>query len=323
MRLSNEKLLENQSTIINMEHEMINIQSIWYRKPEKTSSASEPRSETKVEQKTVSTQARVENQSKEVQSEPFDFGAKIVVSKLPEVLPVREIEEKKPDDDSVAVLQEQLDQALSLASKRSATLIKYESQIIEYQAKIRALEETTAKINSQVPSSVELRADRKEIDQPENADNAAFKSTIASLQKLLNQKEETVERYQNLLKNDRDEHSKAAARFQQEIKVLREEIFNLQEEAKRKQEISSLGIATPSKALTSRTLDEPVKETRSNLEGEEKIARLTERVSTLEAELNIATELGERWHRLAEERLQHMDRMRERLVLSRPSNFPP
>ncbi|XP_043268988.1 centrosomal protein of 290 kDa [Venturia canescens] len=309
LRLSNEKLLENQSTMLGMEHEMINIQSIWYKKPETTSSASEPRSETKVEQKTVSTQAEVENQSKEVQSEPFEFGSKIVVPKLPEASPRREIQVTRSEDDSTAVLREQLDQALNLASKRSALLIKYESQMVEYQAKVAALEEAVAKKNFQLPSPVEHRTDRKEIDQsgPESGDNAALKSTISSLQKLLNQKEETIERYQNLLKNDRDEHSSAAARFQQEIKALREEMFTLQEESERKREHF---FSVP---LTARTLDDPIKESKADVEAEEKMARLAEKASTLEAELNVAKELGERWHRLAEERLQHMDHMRERL----------
>jgi hypothetical protein len=41
---------------------------------------------------------------------------------------------------------------------------------------------------------------------------------------------------------------------------------------------------------------------------------LKERLSRLETELSISAELADRWHRLAEDRLRHMDSTRERFV---------
>lgn len=52
----------------------------------------------------------------------------------------------------------------------------------------------------------------------------ALQSSVKSLQKLVAQKEETIVRYQGLLKEDRDKHSEAAARLQEEIRSLRSQI---------------------------------------------------------------------------------------------------
>lgn len=41
-------------------------------------------------------------------------------------------------------------------------------------------------------------------------------------------------------------------------------------------------------------------------------ARFQEKISMLEADLKAAKELGQRWHRLAEDRLSHIDTMRSR-----------
>lgn len=316
LKCINSKIAEYESTIVAMECEIIDIQRVWYKKPEATSSASETRIETKVvsvKQSDVCVQAQVENQSVEVQSEPYDFYEKIVVPEVPIELPSKEIESTPSKDDSNSILKEQLKEALDLASERSSMLIKYESQIAEFQAKIRTLDKTIAEKDSQLARAIEMSVERKKSIESdpiiEGTDKAALKSTINSLQKMVNQKEETIARYQNLLKDDRDEHSKAAARFQEEIKGLREDIQTLQTEAEKRYEVTTLSVP-----VTSRTVEEPIKEARPDIEAEEKIARLCERASTLEADLKIAKELGERWHRLAEERLQHMDRMRERSV---------
>jgi len=109
------------------------------------------------------------------------------------------------------------------------------------------------------------------------------------------------------LKEDRDEHSRAASRFQDEIKSLHDHILAMQSKIRKNE--NSVTIKNVEKTST---FNETT--ARSNAVQEEEIARLHEKVSTLEAELNISKELSERWHQLAEERLKHMDRMRERFV---------
>lgn len=46
----------------------------------------------------------------------------------------------------------------------------------------------------------------------------------------------------------------------------------------------------------------------------EETSILREKISRLETELSISAELAERWHRLAEDRLRHMDSTRERYI---------
>jgi len=56
-----------------------------------------------------------------------------------------------------------------------------------------------------------------------------FQATIDSLQNIVNQKEETIGRYQQLLKEGRDEHSQAAARLQEELRSVQTALNNLQQ----------------------------------------------------------------------------------------------
>ena len=230
--------------------------------------------------------------------------------------------EKKGDDQEISLLREQLNQALKFASERSSALIKCELQLAEHQAKVDSL--------NKVIESKELELTRKEklveeyklsprvqVSAGDCSEKLALKSTINSLQKLLGQKEETIVRYQNLLKEDRDEHSNAAARLQEEIRGLRARILSMQSETRRSQpQRVDDGRDEPEKLM------EKVGETGARIEDvdrmrnivmqAEEVVRLQEKVSTLEADLSITRELSDRWHRLAEERLKHMDRMRER-----------
>ena len=299
--------------MVAMEFEMINIQRIFEdgnkNKCETgTLSSSQSGTEIKVstddevERKTVSTQARVEYRSVQVQSDPYDSRETTAIGvELPYELPEIEIQSPNNDIESTASTYKlQLDQALALASERSALIIKHEAKIAEYEAKI----------HDENKKRVEMARDEKlSLDaNPSSQEDAVLKSTITSLQKIINQKEETIVRYQNLLKNDRDEHSRAADRFHEEIKGLREEIYKLQEEA-------ASSSSSETYEITAMAVKEQPASNNSayrDIEAEEKIARLTERASTLEADLNIAKELSERWRRLAEERLGHVDHMRQR-----------
>lgn len=191
-----------------------------------------------------------------------------------------------------------------------------EEKDLQYQIKIdslnKAIEEKDSHL-AQKQSVLDELISQSHITSTDCTDKLALKSTINSLQKLINQKEETILRYQNLLKEDRDEHSRAASCFQNEIKNLHDRILTMQSEIKKNEEpvINVKNIFEK----TSTTDETVAKIPRNSAAQEEEIARLREKVSTLEAELNISKELSERWHRLAEERLKHMDRMREKFVL--------
>jgi uncharacterized coiled-coil DUF342 family protein len=56
-----------------------------------------------------------------------------------------------------------------------------------------------------------------------------LQATIDSLQIIVNQKEETIGRFQQLLKESRDEHGQAAARLQEELRSLQTALNNSQQ----------------------------------------------------------------------------------------------
>lgn len=238
--------------------------------------------------------------------------------------------EKKNGGREISLLREQLNQALKLASDRSATVVKYELQITEYQRKVDSLNRMIETKDLQLTKKEELLEEYRlspQLQPPSNdcSDKLALKSTINSLQKLLGQKEDTITRYQNLLKEDRDEHSKAAARLQEQIKSLHSRLQMMENEAQKTTQQRGIATFEPEKFTTSDKTEEIV--TKSDVKGSamqaEEVARLHEKVSTLEADLSITKELSDRWHRLAEERLKHMDRMRERYGARLSHKFVP
>ena len=236
---------------------------------------------------------------------------------------VESVSEKEEKDQEVSLLREQLNQALKLAAERSSALIKCELQLAEQQAKVDSL--------NKVIDSKELELARKErlveeyrlsprvqASAGDCSEKLALKSTINSMQKLLGQKEETIARYQNLLKEDRDEHSNAAARLQEEIRDLRARILSMQSEtARRVDNGRDEPVKLIEKVGETGTRVDDVDRIRDIVMQAEEVARLQEKVSTLEADLSITRELSDRWRRLAEERLKHMDRMRQRYCCGR------
>ncbi|KYM95179.1 PREDICTED: centrosomal protein of 290 kDa [Cyphomyrmex costatus] len=367
LQIANSKFNEYESVINSMEQDMLNNQRAWCPQQEHQTRITIPNFETK------SIQVTMETQVVSVQTDPYicclnnkngdtpketekKTDEEIVIFKdIPKPIKssettgktFREVGNNTEESASSTILNEQLNQALKLASERSAMLVKCESQLAEYKSKVDALNKVIMEKDLQHQAKVDtlnkaieernlqyvtkvdtlsktIEEKDSHLAQKQNvldelmiqprvtnidcADKLALKSTINSLQKLINQKEETILRYQKLLKEDRDEHSQAACRFQDEIKSLHDHILAMQSKI-RKNEDSVVTVKNVFEKTS--TFDETT--ARSSAVQEEEIARLHEKVSTFEAELNISKELSERWHRLAEERLKYMDRMRERL----------
>lgn len=345
-----------------MEQDMLNIQKAWHSRHDKLQINT-----LNVEAKSI--QAGTETQVVSVQTDTYTCCLNQKVQDTGDIVMFKDINKEKSiessetikstfreagnnteESSSSVILNEQLDQALKLASERSVMLINCESQLEEYKAKVDALNKAIMEKDTQYQATVDTlnkAIEEKDLQyrtkmdtlnkmveekdshlaQKQNAldelisqsritdtdctDKLALKSTINSLQKLINQKEETILRYQNLLKEDRDEHSRAASRFQDEIKSLHDRILAMQSEIRNEEPVIRVKNIFEKTTISDETA---VKVPRNSAAHEEEIARLNEKVSTLEAELNISKELSERWHRLAEERLKHMDRMRERFV---------
>ncbi|KOC58823.1 Centrosomal protein of 290 kDa [Habropoda laboriosa] len=357
LQIANNKFLEYESLVTQMEQDMIEIQKTWNRGPDQQSKIVTRNTSTSpllLENKHTSAQATVETNPREIQTDPYTCcldKKETSEIEIQTMTPTRESDEedqkleekmreedkekhsekesekeKDNDEEEASLLREQLNQALKLASERSSTLLKYELQISECQAKVETLKKTIetkdlqlTKKDLQLTQKDKLLEERKpspELQFPSNecSDKLALKSTINSLQKLLGQKEETITRYQNLLKEDRDEHSKAAARLQEEIKNLHSRLQSMQNEAEEIQRREDSKKAEPEKLIVKLQESESINTiVKNNAMQVEEVARLQEKNSILEADLNITKELSDRWHRLAEERLKYMDRMRERL----------
>ncbi|XP_015607794.1 centrosomal protein of 290 kDa isoform X2 [Cephus cinctus] len=321
LQIVNDKSAAHEATITAMEFEMMNVQRSWRQQHESRVTTTNnidhndmERKTTTVEVKSTLIQTHVECQSIAIQCEPLsDYSKDTSATMNNEQVFHKSDDKTESPRESLTLLNEQLSQALTLASERSVLLIKYESQIAEYQAKISALNKAIDDKDLQITERdnivQQMKCETYSIGM-DGTDKMALKSTINSLQKIVVQKEETITRYKNLLKEDRDEHSMAASRLQEEIRSLREQIriINQESEKRSKYIIDSLEADEKLKRLDGTTRD-----SNKNVDLEEEIVKLRENVSMLEVDLNIAKELSERWHRLAEERLKHMDRMRERL----------
>lgn len=328
LQIANSKFNEYESVIAGIEQDMMNTQRAWYPQQDHQLRIDAPHSETK------SVQVTVELRVVGVQTDPYicclnqkaeedvikksEFSKDIKKPSEPSENVERtfqDAESNTEESDSRTHLDERLDQTLRLLSERSAMLVKCESQLVECQTKVdaltKAMEEKDSRL-AQKQNALDELTSQSRVADIECTDKLALKSTINSLQKLISQKEETVLRYQHLLKEDRDEHSRAASRFQDEIKSLHERILAMQSEIRRNAESTVKNVLRKASASTSN--EGALKTPGNGVAQEEEIVRLRERVSTCEAELNISQELSNRWHRLAEERLKHMDRMRERFV---------
>jgi len=58
----------------------------------------------------------------------------------------------------------------------------------------------------------------------------SFQATVDSLQSIINQKEETIRRYQSLLRDAREEESRAVAALQEQVCALQSDLA-VQEQA--------------------------------------------------------------------------------------------
>ncbi|XP_043474631.1 centrosomal protein of 290 kDa isoform X2 [Leptopilina heterotoma] len=348
LETANKKLLEYESTVTSMEFEMLNMQKVWKDRAngekatnEKTNNESpqeipevevditfeEPAKRTddenlksknhlkeNVETKEVVTTS---TQTDSVAKRSIDLQCELKIPS-PESEVAKQILDFSSDsnkqiekDEKIHIFhKEQLNKALALASERSAIISRLESQITEFQTKIKSLmlsnEEKDVKI-SERDKIIELGKNESNIPSTARSDEA-LNSTINTLQKLITQKEETIARYQLQLKEDRNEHGKVASILQEEIKHLQEKvaIYEKEDNSRQMYEVPERD-DKPEK-------EDSVKENLSkDYDSIVDSARLQERILMLEADLKAARELGQRWHRLAEDRLGHSDAMRSRL----------
>ncbi|XP_062542692.1 centrosomal protein Cep290 [Armigeres subalbatus] len=134
-------------------------------------------------------------------------------------------------------LESQLKQAMMLASTRSALLLETESRLTECHGRIKLLERAVE------DKEVQLRRAAQAVANSEKQDDNILSSTIGSLQNLLLEKDTTLSRYQELIRNERQEHSKTYDENIGQIRALKKEVDEMEQKAYNKQkEIDNLGV---------------------------------------------------------------------------------
>ena len=112
-------------------------------------------------------------------------------------------------------LESQLKTALMLASSRSALLIETENSLSEAQGRIKFMERTLETKQKQKEN------DSERLIEHVRKDDHVLSITIATLQNLLLEKDTTLSRYQELLKSERQHHSRAYDELTDEVKQLK------------------------------------------------------------------------------------------------------
>ncbi|XP_008211366.1 centrosomal protein cep290 [Nasonia vitripennis] len=318
-RKANSKLSDYEKKVASMERELRNAQKAW--KVQKASSLRRPASFDKATEAAFKSEKEAKSAQTELKVHSVETQCSLCCKSAMRDSQVEkkdsdesEIDNKTRESDGEAplkttninLLQEQLNQALALASERSVALSKCEAQLTEYLARNDSLSRLLEEKTSSAPVTTNHEEDEQLAEKSGHTSQEALQSSVKSLQKIISQKEETIARYQSLLKEDRDKHSEAAARLHEEIRSLRKSLADASNKDN--------AMASPNTEHEQPERDIPTGETTpASASRTEETSILREKISRLETELSISAELAERWHRLAEDRLRHMDSTRERL----------
>lgn len=173
------------------------------------------------------------NTEGEYQSPPVDIPQKATLEKYP--VP-HQTDNKMSETEMKAsnkCLESQLKQAMILASARSTLLLETESRLAEAQGRIKAFEKTLEEKDKLLKEERERNLNNG--DKSGHKDDNILSITIASLQNLLLEKDTTLSRYQELLKTERNEHSKSSNEYQKEIESLRAELDQLSRKLREKE----------------------------------------------------------------------------------------
>nr|CAD7588753.1 unnamed protein product [Timema genevievae] len=219
---------------------------------------------------------------------------------------------------------EQLIQAMSLIRSQSQSLLKYEGELAQLRTKLSSssheAQERVDQITVKDKLITELRSHLAMVQESaaamhESTDKLALKvlshvlvvtmaveTTVESLQNIVSQKEETIARYQQLLKDARTEHSEAARRFQEEIQSQQMTIINHEQAYSRlKGRICQPQASHPA-------VEQYIKK---NQELEDEVSELQTAMSNLGNQLTSCKQESERWRNTAEDRLRNMGELRQ------------
>lgn len=125
-------------------------------------------------------------------------------------------------------LQSQLKKALILASSRSALLIETENRLSETHGRIKVLEKNLDYREKKMQKDRDGIEKQQSVESGPKKEDHTLSITIGTLQNLLLEKDTTLSRYQELLKSERQHHSRAYDEMTNEAKQLKKTIDELE-----------------------------------------------------------------------------------------------
>lgn len=132
-------------------------------------------------------------------------------------------------------LDSQLKQAMILASTRSSLLLEAESQLSEAQGRIKVLEKNLEDRDKLLKQKPEVK---EKTEEPRSGHNI-LSVTISTLQNLLLEKDTTLSKYQELLKVERQQHSKDYDELIVDVRTLKKTIDECEEKLVEKEKIGA------------------------------------------------------------------------------------
>lgn len=149
---------------------------------------------------------------------------------IQQLLPINASKQTTVDINTHKSMESQLKQAMILASTRSSLLLETENRLAIAQGRIkaleRAIEDRETQLNDEREQSAKLMSPRK--------DDNVLSTTITSLQHLLQEKDTTLSRYQELLRDERSDRTKLYEDHRQEIRTLQTKIDDIEIKTKTK-----------------------------------------------------------------------------------------
>lgn len=215
---------------------------------------------------------------------------------------------------------ESADAMKKVVESQAETIKKYEAEIQKSKAEIKQLKSDLSEksfISEDVPGTEETKKlvneDVVVRDVDEQAEKTALKVTVQSLQSIIQQKEDTIYKYQELLKEGRDEYSKSFGKFREEIRMLQEALTK-QGKAYSKLK-SSFESGYHLKSGLPKIMEKYLMKIHE-LEDELTDAQMT--VTSVNGQIFNLEQEKEKWRSLAEERQSMLDQTRQRYAYFYP-----
>ncbi|XP_045460169.1 centrosomal protein of 290 kDa [Harmonia axyridis] len=209
--------------------------------------------------------------------------------------------------------EEAIQQLKTKLNECEMTVSLFRSQIGDKQAQINFYEKHILELQASMKEENGLQKGQTDSggggdgasNEAPNEEVMSLKASIKALQEAIALKDESILHYQSLIKEDRDNHSLAAARMQEELKTLKNTVA---EEKQKRLEFEEQKEEEASRSKAA--VDQYIKQVHAM---EQHADELHTQVSTLESQLVTSRQEAVRWRSLANDRLKGIEDLRQNL----------